>query len=129
MSYIGENTDKRLNLLPGVNLAATGQTLLFTVPSGKNCIVTDIRLEVAQADAVISVPSLRVGKASNYDEWLPITAMTGLDAVGEFVNLSTAANLLIRKKFAAGDAIKIDITTAGVATALTANIHVFGYIY
>jgi hypothetical protein len=129
MSYIGENTDKRLNLLPGVNLAASGQTLLFTVPSGKSCIVTDVRFEVAQATAVISVASVRVGKASNYDEWLPITALTGLDVVGEFVCLSTASNLLVRRAFGSGDAIKMDVTTAAVATALTVNVHVFGYLY
>lgn len=129
MSYIGENTDKRLNFLPGVNLAASGQTLLFTVPSGKKCIITDVRFEVVQANTVTSVASVRVGKASSYDEWLPITVLTGLDAVGEFVNLSTASNLLIRKSFGSGDAIKMDVTTAAVATALTVDVHVFGYIY
>lgn len=129
MSYIGENTDKRLNLLPGVNLAASGQTLFFTVPSGKNCVITDVRLEVAQATAVISVASIRVGKASAYDEWLPITTLTGLDVVGEFVSLASASNLVVRRTFVGGDAIKMDVTTAAVATALTVNVHVFGYLY
>ena len=127
MSYAGENTDRRIALISGVNLAASGQTLLFTVPSGKKCVVTDVRLEVVSATAVISVASMRVGKASNYDEWMPITALTGLDAPGEFVSLETSANLMVRKAFASGDAIKMDVTTAAVATALTADVHVFGY--
>ena len=129
MSYIGENTDRRLALVPNVNLAATGQTTLFTVPSGKKCVVTDVRLEVATSNAVISVASVRVGKASNYNEWLPITALTGLDAIGEMVCLSTAANLVVRQAFNGSDAIKMDVTTAAVATALTVNVHVFGYTY
>lgn len=129
MSYVGENTDRRLALVPGINLASTGQTTLFTVPSGKKCVITDVRPEVATSNAVISVASIRVGKASNYNEWLPITALTGLDAVGETVGLDSSASLLVHQTFNSGDVIKVDVTTAAVATALTANFHVFGYTY
>ncbi len=129
MSYNGENTDQRLALIKGVNILATGQTTLFSVPSGKNCVVTDVRMEVASANTVISVASVRVGKASNYNEWLPITSLVGLDVVGEFVSLSGAANLVVRQIFSGNDVVKLDVTTAAVATALTVNIHVFGYTY
>ena len=129
MSYIGENTDRRLALVPGVNLAATGQTTLFQVPSGKKCVITDVRLEVATSNAVISVASIRVGKSASYDQWLPITVLTGLDAVGETVSLDNAVNMLVRQAFNSNDAVKLDVTTAAVATALTVNVHVFGYTY
>lgn len=129
MSYIGENADRRLALVPNVNLAATGQTTLFTVPSGKKCVVSDVRIEVTGANAVISVASVRVGKSSSYDHWLPITVLTNLDAIGEMVSLNNAVNMLVRQVFNSNDAIKLDVTTAAVATSLTANVHVFGYTY
>lgn len=129
MSYIGENTDRRLALVPGINLTALGQTTLFNVPSGKKCVITDVRLEVATSNAVISVASVRVGKSASYDQWVPSTTLTGLDSVGECVSLDSSANLVVRQAFNSNDAVKLDVTTTAVATALTVNAHVFGYTY
>lgn len=117
-----------LSHVTGVDLATTGQTTLYTVPTGKTLIITEVILRVTAANAVIIVPSLRIGKASSYNEWLPITALTSLNATDKFLMLSSSAALLMHQSFAAGEVVKIDVTTGATATTLTAEVFTFGFL-
>lgn len=129
MSFIGENTGQRLSMIQGIDLKATGPTTLFTVPSGKKCLVEDVVLEVTAAATVTVVAVIRIGKASAYTEWLAATTLTGLDTVGEVMSLARTANLLVHQTFNSGDTIKLDVTVGATATSLTVSAHVFGYTY
>ena len=129
MAYIGENEKQRLALIKDIDLKTVGQTILYNVPAGKNCIITDVVLHVTGASTVTVAPIIRIGKVSAYNEWLVLTTLTGLDAVDKFVRLASATTLTIHRTFAASDQIKLDVQTGATATTLTVTAHVFGYCY
>lgn len=129
MAFSGENTQQRLSLIQGIDLKSVGQTTLFTVPNGKKCLIEDVILEVTAASTVTVAAVARIGKASLYTEWITGTTLTGLDAVGEVINLARSANLLVHQTFNANDVIKFDVTVPATATSLTITAHIFGYTY
>lgn len=118
-----------LGTVTGIDLKTTGQTTLYTVPAGKSCIVTDIILVVTAANTVLASTTVRVGKASSYNEWLPLTTLTGLNAANQFISLENSANLLIQNIFAAADVIKLDVQTGATATSLTVTAYPFGFLF
>lgn len=135
LGYIFQNAvggiDNVVNLLsttPSVDLKSTGQTTLFTVPTGKSLLIFDIFPVVSAASAVIAAPIIRIGKASSYNEWLALTTLTALNGVNQIVSLNAAAALAIRQIFVAGDVIKVDVQTASTATTLTVTFYLFGIL-
>lgn len=123
------NTIGELAIIPSINLKTTGQTTLITVPAGKTLDIVDIRLIVTAANTIAVAPALRVGKSPSYNEWAPITTLTGLNATNQVFSLATSAAGLIRSVFVAGETVKLDVTTGATATTLTATAVVFGYMY
>lgn len=112
----------------GINLKNTGQTTLYTVPSGKTLIITDILLIPTTANTITIPPIIRIGKASNYNEWAPLVTLTGLNAANQLFSLATAATGLIRQTFAAGEVVKLDVQTGATATSLTITTYLFGFL-
>lgn len=122
------NTYGLLNTVSGVDLKATGQTTLYTVPSGKSAIITEIVGVISSANTVAVPPAARIGLASAYTEWMPITTFTGINATNQFFNLSSSGALLIHTLFTTGQVVKIDVTTGATATTLTGTFYVFGFL-
>ena len=112
----------------GVDLKNTGQTTLYTVPSGKALIITDIIPVITAIDTVAVFPIIRIGKASSYNEWLSLTTIPSVTAAGQAFSLNTSGALAIRSIFTAGEVVSVDVQTAATATTLTATFHVFGYL-
>lgn len=122
-------TVNKLATIPGINLKNTGQTTLFTVPTGYTAIITDVIVEITASSVFAIAATGRVGKTASYDEFIAATAFTGLSAVGNYFSLATASLLGIHTKFVAGEVIKLDITVGATATTLTGQIHVLGFLY
>lgn len=126
------NIPYRYGIVTGVDLKATGQTTLLSVPNtppvtGKKFFVKDVMVRISAADTVTVAPTIRIGKAAAYTEYFPATALTGLDAVGEYKWLSEYLGAAdIHSAFDLGDTIKLDVTIGATATTLTAEIHLFG---
>jgi len=112
----------------GIDLKTAAQTTLYTVPTGKTCLITEVVLFATAATAVTSAPIIRIGKTAGFNEWLGLTTLTGLDTTNEFLSLSKSANLLIHQSFAAAEVIKIDVGTVATATTLTVKAFVFGFL-
>lgn len=120
-----------------VTFASTGQTTLYTVPSGKSCIITSCVI-IAGADAVTT--DITIGVTASWDNWLGANGLAGadfqldqLDAAGEYCVIGPetdtdplgAAKVLTR--YTAGEVIKIDVV---VGTGGAGNIVIlFGMLY
>jgi hypothetical protein len=109
-----------------VALNATGQTTLYTVPTGKRGILTHAVI-VAGADAGASV--VTIGQVGALTDWLAANTLDNLDAQYDAVILQPVPNTtpLKGKSYAAGTVIQIDVTTAlgGASNA----IYLFGFLY
>lgn len=133
MAYTGyqfiENVGSSiLSVVPSINLANTGQTALYTPPSGKNLIVTNVLILITAATAVISVATARAGITPNYTEYVPATSLTGLDAANEYICLNETALGIVHSRIASGSIFSLDVTIAAVATTLTATAYTIGYL-
>jgi len=117
-----------------VTLAGTGQTTLYTVPTGKTCVLTKAIIRVA-ADAGASV--IRIGRSTNLDDFLNLQNLGNLDASGDaailkpstpdYVDSSAdAAGVECLKTYAAGVAIQIDVLSA--LGGATNYVDLFGYL-
>lgn len=109
-----------------VSLAGTGQTTLFTVPTGKRCVLHHATV-VAGADAGASI--VTIGKSGALTDFLAAQTLSNLDAQFDAVILSPvpAATPVKQKSYAAGDVIQIDVTTA--AGGATNTVYLFGFLY
>lgn len=114
--------------ITGVDLKTTGQTTLYTVPAGKTLVLTDVIALATTASTITIAPIVRIGKASSYNEWLPLTTLTGLDTTNKFTSLGMSAALLMHQTFAAGEVVKIDVQTGSTATTLTVTLHLLGFL-
>lgn len=117
-----------LSTITSVNLKNTGQTTLYTVPAGKTLILTDIIALATTASVVAVVPIIRIGKSASYNEWLPLTTLTGFDTTNKFTSLSVSAALLMHQTFAATEVVKVDVQTGATATTLTASFYCLGFL-
>lgn len=111
-----------------VNLTAgaTGQTTLYTVPTGKRCILDHAKI-IANADASTSV--ITIGAVGALTDFLPANTLSNLDAQYDMVICKPipATTPLKSKSYAAGTVIQIDVTTAAGGTGNIVKL--FGTLY
>jgi hypothetical protein len=112
-----------------LNGAGATETTLYTVPTGKSCIVTHAVIRSLSASAASAVVTL--GKTGgSCDEWLGDQTLSNLSATTKYgvlqpvPNATTVAGLIL----VAGESFGLEITTAA-GSACTATIDVFGYLY
>lgn len=119
---------QKLSGVTGVDLKTTGPTTLYTVPAGKTLVITGLIVRVASVNTFATPPTARVGKAAAYTEYMPATALAGLNTVGMYVDLAIFGSQF-HNKFNATDVVAVDITIGAGATTLTADFDVIGYLY
>lgn len=120
-----------------VTFAATGQTTLYTVPTGKSCVVTKVII-IAAADCVTT--EITIGVTASWDNWLGANGIGGgdydldeLDAAGEYCIIAphTATDPLaavsVLTRYTAGEVIKIDVVTGTGGAGNT--VMLFGILY
>lgn len=129
MSYTNlEKIPILLSTVSGIDLKTTGATNLYTVPTGKSVVITEIILRITAVNTFISGATISVGKSAAYNEWMAATAMGSLASIGQFRKLSHSAAGLIYQTFAAGEMAAINVTVAATATTLTATAEVYGFL-
>jgi hypothetical protein len=117
-----------LSVISGIDLKATGQTTLYTVPAGVEAVITNVFVEITAVNTFATAVTLRAGLASAYTEYCIATALTGLNAVGLYIDLGVTSLLGIHKVFSATDVLKLDITIGAGAATLTGKVTVVGYL-
>lgn len=133
MSALNENAITRLSTTASVNLNAAADTeaSLYTVPTGKTCIVTHIVIRTMSADAASAVVTF--GKTGgSCDEWRGDQTLSGLDGTTKYTVLyldqGTNDTPEAAVLFDAADVVGVEITTPA-GSASTATIEVFGYLF
>ena len=109
-----------------VALNADADTVLYTVPAGKRCVLTHAIL-VAGADAVGS--DISIGAAGAETDFVPATDLQHLDAQYDAVILQPipAIEALQLKSYAATTVIEAKVTNQ--AGGATNTLYLFGFLY
>jgi hypothetical protein len=120
--------EKAISLLSTTTVAlnAVAATALYVVPNGKRCVLHGAML-VAGADA--STSAVTIGKSTALTDFLGTQTLTGVNAQYDAVYLEPVPNAtpVIRKSYAAGDIIMMDVTTG--AGGASNRVDLFGYLY
>ncbi|HBX15897.1 MAG: hypothetical protein UV20_C0009G0028 [Candidatus Magasanikbacteria bacterium GW2011_GWA2_42_32] len=115
----------KLASVAGIDLKTAGQITLIASALA-NTIITKAVLIITAADTATVMPTLRIGRAPNYDQFIPATlihnAMNAMNNYQMFIPSITCS------AFAAADAIKLDITIGSTATTHTATVELWGYV-
>lgn len=129
--YLLEGADgviSRLASVSGVDLKTVASTNLYTVPTGKSLVVTEVIIRITVSSGFAVAATVSVGKTAAFTEWLVATAMTGLSALGSFRKLSDSVAALVHGMFTAGEVLALNVTVGATATTLTATVDVYGYL-
>ena len=126
MSELNELTEVLLSSTT-VPLNATGQTTLYTVPTGKRLVITRAIL-IAGASAGDGV--LTIGKQASATDFLGAQTLSNLAAQYDMVILQPIPNAtpILNKSYAAGSVIEADVTTGSTGGA-TNTMLLFGILY
>ena len=108
-----------------VPLNGTGQTTLYTVPTGKIMIPFGIAL-VPGADCGASV--LTAGRSTALTDFLAAQTLSNIDAAGDLAWLIPVPNAtpVVLKTYAAGVIFQVDVTTA--LGGATNYVDLFGWL-
>jgi hypothetical protein len=109
-----------------VTFGADGQTTLYTVPTGKRCVLSHVVI-VAGADA--GATTCTVGQVGALTDFLPTNTLSNLDAQYDAVILKPIPNTtpLKSKSYAAGTVIQIDVGSHAGAAGNT--VYLYGMTY
>lgn len=120
-----ENASLRKLSTTTVPFNATGQTTLYTVPTGKTFIPI---MAIIRAGADAAVTDVTFGRVGALTDWLGTIQLDNLDADGDQVKIKVAnANPPTKSKtYAAGVVFQIDVTVA--QGGATNYVDLFGYL-
>ncbi len=100
---------------------------LFTVPTGKTCIVTRVVIR-GLSGAVACGTDNDFGAGATAAGWKDTVNLSTVDATDDFYCV-TVDNVRVEAVFAAGDVFGIQTDISSDASTVTAVIDVFGYLY
>lgn len=109
-----------------VALNANADTTIYTVPTGKRCILHSAIL-VAGANA--NATTISIGADGAETDFIPVNTLSNLDAQYDAVILMPVPNTTPTKtkSYAAGTAIQIQVTNQ--AGGATNTLYLFGMLY
>lgn len=117
-----------LNSTSGVAMGTNNTKVnLYTVPVGKTCIVTRVVIHTL-GGAVACGTDNDFGAGASAAGWKDTVNLSTVDAVDDFYSV-TADNVRVEAVFAAGDVFGIQTDVSSDASAVSAVIDVFGYLY
>ena len=115
-----------LSRTTGINLKTIGTTDLYTVPTGKTLVITQVVIRLSAADTIAVVATGGIGTNGTQDDIIPAIALTGLTGLTKIFMM---ANNNLISTVAAGDAVvKLGIDVGATATTATGIVDLFGYL-
>ena len=123
--------EKTTNLLSSTAAVAMGtnntKANLYTVPVGKTCIVTRVVIHTLSG-AVACGTDNDFGAGATAAGWKDTVNLSTVDATDDYY-IVTVDNVRVEAVFAAGDVFGIQTDVSSDASAVSATIEVFGYLY
>jgi hypothetical protein len=114
-----------------VSLAVDGNTTLYTVPTGKTCVLTKAILIAGAGAGADMVCTISIGRSTSLADFIAACTLTNFDADGDAVILVPVPSTtpLKSKTYAATVIIQAAVNyTSGTATAVS-KVYLFGYLY
>ena len=126
MAYLEESGDCLLSTTT-VSFAADADTTLYTVPTGKRCVLT-MAIVIAGADAGATT-TLSIGQNGAETDFVPACTLSNLDAQYDAVTLEPIMNVtpLKNKSYAAGTVIEAQV--ASHSGGATNTVKLYGTLY
>lgn len=118
-----DGTKRVIATVAGIDATATGVTLLYTVPTNKRVLVTEVVINSISATAISSPATLGVGIASGEDDIISPESLTALTLTGQQYSLDIGG---VGRIALAGETINLGIDVAAVGTAQTFDVYLIG---
>jgi hypothetical protein len=121
-----------LSTVTGVDMKTTGLTTLYTVPTGKILIATDVIVRSTDSVSVSASESLSIGVSPNYNELINTSFSYG--ETGYYFSIqrgdpsSFGGGSGGMRIFTADEVLKINVTVGATATTNIASFDLFGYL-
>jgi len=127
MADLRESGIARLSTTSVSDLSSVAETTLYTVPTGKRCVLTEAWL-VANADVGAALVC-SIGQNGAETDFVGSTNGDNLDAQYDAIIMKPvpSATPAKNKSYAAGTVIKFNVSVAGNAVAGT--VYLFGFLY
>jgi len=120
----------KLATVTGIDAKTVAATTLYTVPAGKQCVLTDAFLRCTEATAITIVAGGSIGaNATDYNDFIGnyiLGSNTSVNQVSSVINGMGMNNTSV--VYQAGDIIKLNITTGATGTSQTIAVDLFGYL-
>lgn len=118
-----------LSVIPNINLRATGQTALYTVPAGISAALVDVMLLVTSGTSVLGLVSASLGSTTPYTQWSALASFASINTVGQVVSLRECSIGQARVNFGAGSVINFNVGTAATSGTLVVTAFVLGFLF
>ena len=112
-----------------LNVQSTGQTTIYTVPTGKRCLLNHIKIVSGATASPTAIVSF--GQSGAATDFVGNQTMTKLAAQYDFVIIMPVPNStpVKTKSYAATTVIQADVTTADVDGGTDNAVYVYGTLY
>jgi len=129
MAALKEKAVALLSTTTAIDFQTDTAYTLYTVPTGKRCILDHAKVICGTAASTTAV--FTIGKSTALTDFLPSQTGTNLAAQYDVIICRPipATTPLKSKSYAAGDVIKLDIGTADADGSTDAIVMLFGTLY
>lgn len=129
-SSIPATVDGILSTTTGINAKTVANTLLYTVPAGKICIVTQAIVRCTAATAITVGPTLSMGRnGTSYNDVYASAVLTALINTGPGAGSGFGFGTIgMFAQAAAAEGIYVALTNASTGTSQTLAIDLLGYL-
>jgi len=128
---VADLKEKSISLLSSTTLSvqSTGATTLYTVPTGKRCVLHHARVICGTAASTTAI--ITFGQVGALTDFLGSQTMTNLAAQYDSVICSPVPNAtpVKTKSYAAATIIQVNVGTADADGSTDATVMLFGTIY
>ena len=114
-------------LTTGINLKATGQTLMVPVQPGRKFLPTAVYLQLTTVTAyAVTAAIVRLGNNGTFNNVAPLLTVVLTSTTDQIIAIPL--NAIPSAIDIGSTGISLDVQTAGAATTLTATLHVVGIL-
>lgn len=112
----------------GIDLTSTGETTIYTVPSGRSAVILDVILVATAATAANGDASAGVGMNAGADDlFSPVTiAINAADDMYQFIRAAFISGATVIAT--SGQTVDLGVDSADTGTALTVTAYAIGYL-
>src|ERR1035437_5777659 len=114
-----------LSTVGGINLKTVATTNLYTVPTGKVAMITEVIIRITAATSFTVTSTLGVGVAAGEADIMASTALVGLTVLGGVYRFSCEGTYV---SVAAASVIKLGVDTGATATTATGEVTLIGFL-